>query len=210
MICPKNLVLYLATIYGSTRQDILVQEGSLFIFRKQAALFNISGTPFHYNLGLKVLDNVGALYTHPCFQLRPSSPMREVLRVGSRYYVRGSHMEVREGGLFGCWFLEQGGSGAFVDTSDLLHGDRMEVWARWRSLFSNPNLTSHQVKRDKLSWCVVANKINVSGFVFGREIVRCDCAMTSSSCVPGLKYGWDADKTCDCSASTQYLRCASS
>lgn len=205
--CPQNLILYMATVYGSVRRELFVQETPLFIFKKQAASFNISGIPFHYNLGLKVLDNIGALYTHPCLQLRPRSSVREVLRVGSRYYVRGSRREVKEGGSFGCWFLVQGGSGVFLNTSDLLHADRMEIWMRWRSFF--PRLTSLQVRRDDLSWCDVAEQLNVSGFVFGREVVRCNCGLkTSSSCVPSdLKYGWNADKDCDCTASTRYLKC---
>ena len=205
--CPQNLILYMATVYGDVRHEVFVEQIPVFIFRKQAALFNISGTPFHYNMGLRLLDKLGALYTHPCLQLRPRSTMQEVLRVGTRYYVRGSHREVQEGGSFGCWFLAQSGSGAFVNTSNLLRTTRNTVFANNRSLF--PGLTLQHVQRDALSWCNIAKKLSVSGFIFGREIVLCDCGpKTSLSCISGLKYGWDADADCNCIASNQYLQCA--
>ena len=102
MNCSKQLLLYLATIYGSYRDNVVLQEKTIFMYKSKAKMFNLTGKNFHFNLGLRQLDHLGITNTYSCITRR-SSPMQEVLRVGTKYYVRGRGREIQEGG--GRWVL---------------------------------------------------------------------------------------------------------
>jgi len=204
--CPLGLLLYLASVYKSYRSNVYFEQLPIYIYRKVAARYNISGSRFHYNLGLRHFDKIGALYNHSCLLRRKSSAMTEVLRLGSRYYKRGTRVEIQEGGAFGCWFLVQPGSGLFVNTTDMLRTDRLSLFHDHGHLFAG--LTKSLVMSDKVLWCDIARYINVTGFIFDKEIVQCSCKeKTSLSCVPGVRYGWDAAYECNCSRSKAHLEC---
>lgn len=205
MNCSKQLLLYLATIYGSYRDNVVLQEKTIFMYKSKAKMFNLTGKNFHFNLGLRQLDHLGITNTYSCITRR-SSPMQEVLRVGTKYYVRGRGREIKEGGDVGCWFLKHAGSGIFLNVSGMMNTSRKEVWTQHKELFNN--LTLREVSSD-LMWCRVASKLNVQGFIFGHEIVKCNCGPKfSTSCVQGLKKGWSGSKDCNCNASKEYLSCA--
>ncbi len=208
MLCPENILLYLLGVYGEYRRDVFVQNNSVYVFRKEASKYGLNVSRFHYNYGLEVLDREGGLMSHPCFQVRSESPMAEVLRIGTRYYKRGSKREVREGGDFGCWFLNQGGTGVFLNTTGMIHTSRVALWHATHP--DSPEKALRDAVFDRVYWCKVARSLRVTGFVFDKEIVHCDCGpSTSSSCVPvGLKTGWDASLACNCTASEKVLRCA--
>ena len=208
-MCSPNVLAYLADVYGSHRPNpVGLRHDTIFVHSDLGTLHNVSRTaPFHHNLGLSPIDRSGWLLRDRCLAveattMRHNRAFVEVLRIGTADYVRGRGVAVHEGGAYGCWFLHQPGSGAFLDVRGLLGAAREDL---------PTNVSTRAARRDQLDWCDVAARMRVRGFRFGREMVvcggGCPAHRFNGSCVRGLRAGWHAERECDCSKSSVVLRC---
>ena len=209
-MCSPNVLSYLADVYGSHRPNPLgLRHDTIFVHADLGRRHNVSQTaPFYYNYGLSTVKRYGWMLHDACLVAATASAASaasafvEVLRIGTASYLRGGGVAVHEGGAYGCWFLQQPGTGAFLDTRGLLSAVRETL---------PTNVTPRAARLDQLDWCAVAARMSVRGFRFGRELVvcggGCPAHRFNGSCVRGLRTGWRAERECDCSGSSVVLRC---